>query len=86
MRVQLPNALLALLGVASAVTACDLHQHLPRDIPIQTLNGPHVRREVDGLIDRRAEGARDWTYEGQKTWGDIKPGTHLHITHIHLRP
>jgi hypothetical protein len=78
MRFQLTQALL-LLGATSTAIACDLHHHLPRDIPIQTLNGPHVRRsDVDSLLDRRAEGARDWTYEGQATWGDIKPGILIH--------
>lgn len=86
MRFQLPQALLVFLGVTSTVIACDLHQHLPRDIPVQTLNGPHVRRsDVDDLLDRRAEGERDWTYEGQKTWGDIKPGMLARDLHLPRR-
>jgi hypothetical protein len=75
MRFQVPQILLVFLGLTSTTIACDLHQHLPREIPVQTLNGPHVRRSgVDGLLDRRADEVRDWTYAGQKTWGDIKPG------------
>ena len=77
MRFHLPKAVLLFFATAVTVSACDLHQHMQRDIPVDTLTGPHVRRhDVEEMFERRAEpGARDWDYAGASSWGSIKPGT-----------
>ena len=69
------KALLLFIGAATTVEACDLHHFVARDAPLDTIRGPHVRRQVLASSMAVADtGARDWNYTDSAAWGDIKPG------------
>lgn len=76
MRLQLPEALILFLGLTTTAAACELHQHLPQDTPVDSLKGPYVRQKNmhEVVHHLTATAPRDWTYADSKNWGYIKPG------------
>ena len=74
MHCQLVWSAVVLLA-ASFTEACPEHNYKPRSIPLNTLKGPHVRRQDLGNLYRRAEsGPRDWNYTASESWASIKAG------------